>query len=374
MRSLRVLFSIVLMFCLGAGLLSAQKKKKKKKAEEEITQTLELPKDPPGAITADPRHLVFLTAPMSSKGLLSQQVRDGLKAMRGMAHGAHIVKVRAFVAGTGDLRRVAAIVSDVYTDAHQPIPAVAAIQVGALPQEGAQVWLEGIGVDKKAVNPHGVAFLSGQAVTSKEPMEKVAPLLKQSLDKLRLSLDAINVPASDMLRVTCFGSALGDAAENRTQIATGFPKAAVTVVQLLRGLSTGLVECEGVARLASDPPKPLTMVNPPGIPASANYSQVALVNSPKVIITGTQMGFNNREEDIRLAFDRLSKTVEASGGSLKNTAITNFYPLAQSTMDKIRAVRFSFLNKAQPPASTMVLFEGLPSHDASFAAEVVVVP
>lgn len=375
MLALRQLFSAVLILCLAAGLLDAQKKKKKKKGEEEeITQTLELPKDPPAAITAEPQRLSFFTAPMSSKGLLSQQVRDGLKALRSLARGAQIVKVRAFVAGTGDLRRVAAIVSEVYTDARQPIPAVSAIQVGALPQEGAQVWLEGIGVEKKAVNPHGLAFLSGQAVSSKEPMEKVAPLLKQSIEKLQLSLNAINVPAADMLRVTCFTSALGDFADNRTQIAAMFPKAAVTVAQLLRGLSSGLVECEGVARLATAPAKPLTFVNPPGIQASPNYSQVALVNAPKVVITGTQLAFNSRDEDIRLAFDRLSKTVEGSGGSLKSTVITNFYPLTQSTMDKIRKIRFEFLNKEQPPASTMVLFEGLPSLDASFGAEVVALP
>ncbi len=372
---IRILLSAVLILSLTAGLLEAQKKKKKKKGEEEeITQTLEVPKDPPAAITADPQRLAFLTAPMSSKGLLSQQVRDGLKALRGQAHGAQIVKVRAFVAGTGDLRRVASIVSDVFTDAKQSIPAVTAIQVGALPQEGAQVWLEATAVEKKAVNPHGLAFLSGQAVSAKEPMEKVAPLVKTSIDRLQTALSAINVASSEMTRVTCFVSALGDYNENRTQIAALFPKAAVTVVQLLRGLSTGLVECEGVARLAADPAKPLVLVNPPGLQASANYSQVALVNAPKVIITGTQLAFNSREEDIKLAFDRLSKTVEQAGGSLKNTVITNFYPLTQSTMDKIRKVRFEFLDKAKPPASTMLLFEGLPSLDASFAAEVVTLP
>lgn len=375
MQPLRVFVSAVLMLSLTTGLLEAQKKKKKKKGEEEeITQVLDVPKDPPAAVTADPQRLVFFTAPMSSKGLLSQQVRDGLKALRSLSRGAQIVKVRAFVAGTGDLRRVAAIVSDVFTDAKQPLPAVSAIQVGALPQEGAQVWLEGIGVDKKAVNPQGVAFLSGQAVSSKEAMEKVAPLVNQSIERLQTAMKGIAAAPDEMLRVTCFVSAIGDYETNRAHIAQQFPKSAVTVVQLLRGLSTGLVECEGVARLTKAPGKPLELVNPQGLQASANYSQVALVNAPKIIITGTQLGFNNREEDIRLALDRLSKTVEQAGGSMKNTVITNFYPLAQSTMDKIRKIRFEFLDKAHPPASTMLLFEGLPSLDASFAAEVVALP
>jgi hypothetical protein len=34
-------------------------------------------------------------------------------------------------------------------------------------------------------------------------------------------------------------------------------------------------------------------------------------------------------------------------------------------------MRFDFLNKGAPPASTMVPFEGLPSLDASFTVEAV---
>ncbi|MDX1981029.1 MAG: RidA family protein [Bryobacteraceae bacterium] len=361
--------------CFCAEALHAQKRRKNKKGEEEeITQTLELPKDPPNAVVADPQRLVFLTAPMSSKGLLSQQVRDGAKALRSLARGGQIVKIRGFVAGTGDLRRLAAVVSEYFTDSRQPIPAVSAIQVGALPQEGAQVWMEAIAVDKKAVNPNGLAFLSGQAVSGKEPVQRVMPLITESAGRLQTALKGINVPPDQMLRVTCFTSALGDYAEIRSHLAQQFPKATTTVVQLLRGLSNGLVECEGMARLVSAPSKPLDLVNPAGLQASANYSLVALVNAPKVVITGTQLAFNSSDADIRLAFDRLGKSVEEAGGSLKNTVMTGYYPLTQSTMDKIRQVRFEFLDKGKPPASTMLLFEGLPSMDASFGVEVIALP
>jgi hypothetical protein len=36
-------------------------------------------------------------------------------------------------------------------------------------------------------------------------------------------------------------------------------------------------------------------------------------------------------------------------------------------------VRFEFYDRSQPPASTMLLFEGLPSLDASFGVEVIAV-
>src|SRR5437763_12827086 len=109
----------------------------KKKKPEEITQTLELPKDPPATITAETSRLVFHVSPLSAKGLLSQQVRDALKALLKSTGGATVVKLRAFVAGSGDLRRVPAIVSETFALKHLPLPAGRVIQVGALPLEGA---------------------------------------------------------------------------------------------------------------------------------------------------------------------------------------------------------------------------------------------
>ena len=74
----------------------------KKKKPEEITQTLELPKDPPATVTAETSRLVFHVSPLSGKGLLSAQVRDALKALLKSSSGATIVKLRAFVAERGD--------------------------------------------------------------------------------------------------------------------------------------------------------------------------------------------------------------------------------------------------------------------------------
>src|SRR3989442_8290288 len=95
----------------------------KKKKPEELPQTLDLPKDPPATVTAETSRLVFHVSPLSAKGLLSQQVRDALKALLKSSNGATIVKLRAFLAGSGDLRRVTAIVSETFTDKHLPLPA-----------------------------------------------------------------------------------------------------------------------------------------------------------------------------------------------------------------------------------------------------------
>ena len=127
--------------------LAAQKKPKPKK--EEITQTLQLPKELPGAVTGETRRLTFHVTPLSARGLLSAQVRDALKALTRETGANPVLKIRAFVAGSGDLRRVRDLVSEVFTERRLPLPALSLIQAGGLPLEGAQVVLEAIAVGKR---------------------------------------------------------------------------------------------------------------------------------------------------------------------------------------------------------------------------------
>jgi hypothetical protein len=115
---MRTGLSLLLLVSLLPASLQAQKKKKK--SEEEVTQTLEVTPDPPPAVTVDTSRLEYLVSPLSSKGLLSQQVKDALKSLRSQAGGRSIVKIRAFVAGTGDQRRVPAIVAETFSDKRQP--------------------------------------------------------------------------------------------------------------------------------------------------------------------------------------------------------------------------------------------------------------
>src|SRR5215475_741960 len=123
--------------------LSAQKKKK------EITQVLQLPKDLPVTVVGETRRLTFHVTPLSAKGLLSAQVRDALKALNRDTGSNTVLRIRAFVAGSGDLRRVRDLVSETFTDRKQPLPALSLVQAGGLPVEGAQVVLEAVAASKK---------------------------------------------------------------------------------------------------------------------------------------------------------------------------------------------------------------------------------
>ena len=327
--------AIILTVGVAVAIHASAQKGKKKTDEEPVTQTLPVLKDPPGAISAETARLVFHVSPLSGKGLLSQQVRDALKALLHDTHGAVIVKLRAFVAGSGDMRRVSTIVSETFTEHKLPLPAVSTIEVGALPLEGAQVVIESIAVDKKTVNPDGLAFYSALPVK-----------------QLRQVAGAV--------RATCFLSSLDDLAKVKSITLTAFSGAVVDFVQSQRLGVEPLDVCEAVARLERAPAQPLTIER-----------SAALVNTPKIVLTGTQMAFRDTDADLRLAFERLRKALEPLGVTYKDVFWSSAYPLTRPVEEKVRAMQQEFFDRSNPPAGTTLLFEGLPSLDATMAMDVI---
>jgi enamine deaminase RidA (YjgF/YER057c/UK114 family) len=91
------------------------------------------------------------------------------------------------------------------------------------------------------------------------------------------------------------------------------------------------------------------------------------------VLTGSQVCFGYREEDARLAFDRLRKSLEQDGVSARDVAFAHYYPLSAGIAEQVRTVRSKFFDAARPPAGSLVLFEGLPSMEAGFAVELVAV-
>src|SRR5580658_11172262 len=187
----------------------------KKKNPDDLTQTLDLPKDPPMVALGETRRLVFHVSPLSTKGLLSQQTRDALKAILKANGGAPVVHIRAFVAGSGDLRRVPQIVSEMFTEKKLPMPSVSVVLAGGLPLENAQVVLETVSAAKKEVNPEGLMFVEAQT----------APTLDASLDRL-----ASRLAGAVALKVSCFVSSISAPGA----VTARFPSAAVDLVQTQR--------------------------------------------------------------------------------------------------------------------------------------------
>src|SRR5580698_748785 len=147
--------TLAVLACAAALVAFPQKSKK------DENQVLQLPKDLPSAVEGDPRHLTFYVTPLSSKGLLSKQVRDALTALSHEAKGDPILRIRAFVAGSGDSRRVRDLVSGFFTDHKLPLPVLSLVHAGVLPEDS-QVVMEAIAAGKKENNPQGLAFLAAQ--------------------------------------------------------------------------------------------------------------------------------------------------------------------------------------------------------------------
>jgi len=332
----------------------------KQKKNKEDTQTLPPAKELPGAITAETDRLAFGASPLIGKGLLSQQTRDALKALLKTNHGT-IVKLRAFVAGSGDLRRVGELTAETFTEKHLPLPVLSVVQVGALPMEGAQVVLESIEVDKRVVNPHGVAFLAGQS----------APSVAQSLARLTVALSAGGMQSEDVMRVTCFVSSLDEQRDARSLMTAAFPGAIVNYVQMQREPVTPAAECEAVARLRRPIAESVSFLNPADLDKSPNYSQLALVKSPKLVITGTQLAFGNQEGDIKLAFDRLQRVLSSSNARFDQVVMSHTYVTSSAIIPRVRTVRAGYYSSTAPPASTLLSFQGLPSLDAAFGVDVI---
>src|SRR4051794_7609001 len=250
-------YAVVAAFACGLVLTARSAAQKKKK---EITQTLQLPKDLPATTIGETRRLTFHVTPLSAKGLLSAQIRDALKALARDTGGNTVLRIRAFVAGSGDLRRVRDLVSETFTDRKQPLPALSLVQSGGLPLEGAQVVLEAVAAGRKDVNPGGLVFVPAPIATSENPLDPVAPLAAKSLADLSATLKAAGSGSADVLRVTCFLSSLDNLAATRKLVEAEYPHAALNFVQTQRAPGRAVGACEAVARRNGGGAEPIRFV------------------------------------------------------------------------------------------------------------------
>jgi enamine deaminase RidA (YjgF/YER057c/UK114 family) len=346
-------------FACGLFLIPAIAQKKKK----EVTQVLQLPKELPATTVGETRRLTFHVTPLSGKGLLSAQVRDALKALTRETGSNPVLRIRAFVAGSGDLRRVRDIVSETFDDRKQPLPALSLVQAGGLPLEGAQVVLEAIAVGKKEVSPNGLVFAAAPVFTSENPLDPPAPLAAKSIEQLKANLKAAGSENTDVLRVTCYLSSLENLDATRQLVTKEYPRVAMNFVQTQRAPNTAIGACEAVARLTWKTGKRLHFV-PEGEP------KTALVATPRVVLSGTQVSYGYQESDSRLAFERLQKSLDAAGVTRADTAFTQFYSLANPLSAQIRKLAPGFYGN---PAASILPIQGLPSMQAGFAVDVIAV-
>jgi enamine deaminase RidA (YjgF/YER057c/UK114 family) len=246
------------------------------------------------------------------------------------------------------------------------------VVIGALPRAGALVSLEAVSLAPRAVNPHGLAFVSGQAGSAAQPVEQMLPLADKAMRDLGALHRAVNVEAADVQRVTCFTTSLADVAEVTKRVQNDYPQAALNFIKLQRTPASAVIECESAARLRSAVAEPLKLVYAEALPKSPNFSHVALVGAKQIVFSGMFVAANTQETEARRAFEQLGQTLQTAGASIKNVAMSSVFPVSQAAADLARRIRFDYYDKARPPASTLLLFEGL-AEGAAFAVDVVAV-
>ncbi|MEI9972851.1 MAG: RidA family protein [Ignavibacteriota bacterium] len=177
----------------------------------------------------------------------------------------------------------------------------------------------------------------------------MAPLLTQSLAALGRAVKAAGTEPADVLRVSCFLSSLAEDAAVRKLVDESYPKAAGNFRAAAARSFPRLAACEAVAKMRSNTGAALRLINFEGSPSAPGVSQVALVASPKVVLSGAQVSFGYEEKDARLAFQRLEKSLEQEGASLHGVAFAHFYPLAPAIAAQVAKIRGEFFDSAQPP-------------------------
>ena len=337
-------FALIPCLALVAALIAAPREKKKN--EEPLTQALQLPPELPTVTVADADRVVFQVTPLRGEGLLSQQLREALKPL--LRPDRPLVKLRAFVAGTGDTRRVQTVVSELATEKRVSLPALTVVQVGQLPRDGAQIVLEAVALDKRAMNPNGIVMAPAESDTVNQPLQPVLPHLRRVLDRLRTSLANSGAGPDETLRVTCYPTSLDEMDQLRSATASVFPKAVSDFVQPQRATLASGASCEAVGRLVAPQ-------QPPG--------------AGRLVFTGAQLAFGATAADARLAFERLGKTLAQAGASYNRVVHLCVYSLSRSTAELALRAGREFFDPAKPPALTVLLVEGLPSLDASFAVD-----
>ena len=302
------------------------------------------------ALAAETGMLEFRDLPLLQSGGLAAQIRRSLNNLLRETKNERVVKLRAFVAGPGDARRLQSAVSEIFSDHKVSLPVVSIVQVGALQDSRAQVAMEAVVETRKQANPQGLVFFSGQT----------APTLPASIARLRKSMQTASV--THILRCTCFTSRIdGNGASLSKMLDAAFPGAASIVIQALRDPPDESATCEAVAQS----PTPVSAnTAPDGSPlVSLPSARATVVHAPRLVFTGLQLSFGNYLDDAREAFRRLNRSAATVAAEAAPVQVNAFSP------DPAALAALRKMTDVPPSSFTVQPVEGLPGVDASAGVE-----
>jgi enamine deaminase RidA (YjgF/YER057c/UK114 family) len=139
----------------------------------------------------------------------------------------------------------------------------------------------------------------------------------------------------------------------------------------------------GAAAVAGAQERPATprFVNPPSLPPGRGYSQVVEVPAGERLLfvagqialdsTGALVGSGDFRAQARQVFENLRRALESRGATFADVVKINFYILDVSNIPALREVRDQYVNRAAPPASTLVEVRRLFRDDVMLEVEVI---
>ena len=136
-----------------------------------------------------------------------------------------------------------------------------------------------------------------------------------------------------------------------------------------------------VAAGAQERPAAPRFVNPPSLPPSRGYTQVVEIPPGHRLLfvagqvaldsTGALVGAGDFRAQARQVFENLRRALEAQDATFADVVKLNFYVLDVSQVPALREVRDQHVNRAAPPASTLVEVRRLFRDDMLLEVEAV---
>ncbi|MFN8592839.1 MAG: RidA family protein [Thermomicrobiales bacterium] len=123
-------------------------------------------------------------------------------------------------------------------------------------------------------------------------------------------------------------------------------------------------------------------LSPATMPKPFGYSQVVEVRATRTVYLAGQVPFDAENNlvgegdfsaQVRQTFENVRLGLEAVGMSFANVVKMQFFLTDIANLPNVRAIRDSFINTAEPPASTSVEVAALFRPDVMFEMDVVAV-
>jgi enamine deaminase RidA (YjgF/YER057c/UK114 family) len=143
-----------------------------------------------------------------------------------------------------------------------------------------------------------------------------------------------------------------------------------------------LAGCAAAAPAAAqERPAAPRFVNPPSLPQVRGYSHVVEVPAGQRLLfvagqvaldsTGALVGSGDFRAQARQVFENLRRALASQGATFADVVKINYYVLDVSNVPALREIRDQYVNRAAPPASTLVEVRRLFRDDVLLEVEAV---